>query len=138
MIALGELIGCSVAGHPNITRWLGNMKKLKHWPSVQEAFYKYVVEPNKGKDFWAQCGSTVWHEGDDINMACPCANAEGNSTAAVAVGDLDYDGVPEIIVVALRTSSMSFARPKSMIFTWRSEVHIVFAVLMSRCTTLRP
>lgn len=54
--------------------------------------------PNKGKDFWAQCGDTVWHEGDDVNMACACATAEGNSTAAVAVADLDYDGVPEIIV----------------------------------------
>jgi hypothetical protein len=54
--------------------------------------------PNKGKDFWATCGSTVWHEGDDINMACPCANATGNSTAALAVGDLDGDGSPEIVV----------------------------------------
>lgn len=54
--------------------------------------------PNKGKDFWATCGATVWHEGDDVNMACPCANAVGNSTAAIAVGDLDGDGVPEIVV----------------------------------------
>ena len=54
--------------------------------------------PNKGKDFWATCGDTVWHEGDPLNMACACATAEGNSTAAVAVADLDGDGVPEIIV----------------------------------------
>ncbi|MCC6522044.1 MAG: hypothetical protein IT373_05235 [Polyangiaceae bacterium] len=54
--------------------------------------------PNKGKDFWAQCGNTVWHEGDPLNMACACATAEGNSTAAVAVADLDGDGVPEIVV----------------------------------------
>ncbi|MFO0618859.1 MAG: hypothetical protein U0414_40095 [Polyangiaceae bacterium] len=54
--------------------------------------------PNKGKDYFAQCGATVWHEGDPLNMACACASAEGNSTAAVAVGDLDGDGVPEIIV----------------------------------------
>jgi hypothetical protein len=54
--------------------------------------------PNKGKDFWATCGTTVWHEGDDINMPCACANAVGNSTAALAVGDLDNDGVPEIVV----------------------------------------
>jgi hypothetical protein len=54
--------------------------------------------PNKGKDFWAQCGTTTWHEGDDLNMPCACATAEGNSTAAVAVADLDGDGVPEIIV----------------------------------------
>ena len=54
--------------------------------------------PSKGKDFWAQCGNTVWHEGDPLSLACPCASAEGNSTAAVAVADLDGDGVPEIIV----------------------------------------
>ena len=54
--------------------------------------------PNKGKDFWAQCGDTVWHEGDDPNMACACATADGNSTAAVAAGDLDGDGIPEIVV----------------------------------------
>ena len=54
--------------------------------------------PNKGKDFFATCGTTVWHEGDDLAMACPCANATGNSTASPAVGDLDNDGVPEIVV----------------------------------------
>ncbi len=54
--------------------------------------------PSKGKDFFAQCGTTVWHEGDPLSMACACANAEGNSTAAVAVADLDYDGIPEIVV----------------------------------------
>jgi hypothetical protein len=54
--------------------------------------------PNKGKDLFATCGSTVWHEGDDLNLSCACATAEGNSTAAIAVGDLDNDGVPEIVV----------------------------------------
>jgi hypothetical protein len=24
---------------------------LKSWPNVNEAFYKYVVEPNRGKEF---------------------------------------------------------------------------------------
>ena len=32
-------------------RWLGNMKALKSWDKVNEAFYKYVVDPNKGKEF---------------------------------------------------------------------------------------
>ena len=27
------------------------MKALKSWPKVNEAFYKYVVDPNKGKEF---------------------------------------------------------------------------------------
>jgi hypothetical protein len=30
---------------------MGNMKALKNWAQVNEAFYKYVVEPNKGKEF---------------------------------------------------------------------------------------
>ncbi len=54
--------------------------------------------PSKGKDFFATCGNTVWHEGDPLDMACPCANATGNSTAVLAAGDLDGDGVPEIVV----------------------------------------
>jgi hypothetical protein len=27
------------------------MKALKSWTKVNEAFYKYVVDPNKGKEF---------------------------------------------------------------------------------------
>lgn len=47
----GEAIGIDFAGYPNIARWLGTMKSLKNWARVNEAFYKYVVEPNRGKDF---------------------------------------------------------------------------------------
>jgi glutathione S-transferase len=28
--------------YPNIKRWLGNMKKLKSWPSVNEVFYGFA------------------------------------------------------------------------------------------------
>ena len=51
MILGGEVIGCSMATYPNISRWLANMKALKSWASVNEGFYQYVVEPNKGKAF---------------------------------------------------------------------------------------
>ncbi|MEO7328726.1 MAG: VCBS repeat-containing protein, partial [Minicystis sp.] len=54
--------------------------------------------PNKGKDFFATCGATVWHEGDPLNMVCACATATGNSTAVLAAADLDGDGIPEIVV----------------------------------------
>ena len=47
----GEAISCNFAGYPNIARWMGRMKSLKHWNSVNEGFYKYVVDPNKGKEF---------------------------------------------------------------------------------------
>ena len=51
MVLGGEVIDCKFGAYPNICRWLGNMKALKSWPTVNEAFYKYVVEPNKGKEF---------------------------------------------------------------------------------------
>ncbi|HYC54441.1 MAG TPA: FG-GAP-like repeat-containing protein, partial [Candidatus Binatia bacterium] len=54
--------------------------------------------PNKGEDYFATCGSTVWHEGDDIDMPCACTTATANSTATLAVGDIDGDGIPEIVV----------------------------------------
>jgi len=51
MVLGGEAIECRFGAYPNISRWLGNLKRLKHWPEVNEAFYKYVVDPNKGKEF---------------------------------------------------------------------------------------
>jgi glutathione S-transferase len=47
----GEAIGETFGAYPNIRRWMNNMKALPSWKSVNEAFYKYVVEPNKGKSF---------------------------------------------------------------------------------------
>jgi len=51
MVLGGEVIDCKFGAYPNICRWLGNMKALKSWAKVNEAFYKYVVDPNKGKEF---------------------------------------------------------------------------------------
>jgi len=51
MVLGGEVIDCNLRAYPNIYRWLGNMKALKSWPKVNEAFYQYVVGPNKGKEF---------------------------------------------------------------------------------------
>jgi len=51
MVLGGEAIACNFGAYPNISRWLGNMKALKSWAKVNEAFYQYVVEPNKGKKF---------------------------------------------------------------------------------------
>ena len=39
-----------LAQYPNVKRWLGNMKKLKSWPSVNEVFYG-LVESVKGQSF---------------------------------------------------------------------------------------
>ena len=52
VMALGiEAIGGNYAVFPNVTRWLGNMKALTSWGKVNEAYYQYVVDPNKGKSF---------------------------------------------------------------------------------------
>jgi len=51
MVLGGEAIECRFDAYPNIARWLRNMKSLKSWNGVNEAFYQYVVEPNKGKAF---------------------------------------------------------------------------------------
>jgi hypothetical protein len=36
--------------YPNICRWLGNMKKLKHWDEVNQVFNGFAAG-NKGKQF---------------------------------------------------------------------------------------
>ena len=40
-VSLGEIIRMDFAGYPNVKRWLGNMKKLKSWSSVNEVFYGF-------------------------------------------------------------------------------------------------
>jgi glutathione S-transferase len=47
----GEAIRVDYRAYPNISRWIGNMKGLRSWPKVNEAFYMYLVEPNKDKEF---------------------------------------------------------------------------------------
>jgi glutathione S-transferase len=47
----GEAIGLDFAGYPNVQRWLATMKALPNWAKVNAAYYQYVVDPNKGKEF---------------------------------------------------------------------------------------
>ncbi|MGC4093223.1 MAG: FG-GAP repeat protein [Polyangiaceae bacterium] len=62
--------------------------------------------PNKGKDYFALCGTTLWKEGTAPLTDCdPAAGDAESRTAAlgraggsVAAGDLDGDGKPEIVV----------------------------------------
>lgn len=66
----------------------------------------------KGKDFFALCGDplssagAVWHEGDAVTQDCNPSDTDAESRTAglarpggmVAVGDVDGDGRPEIVV----------------------------------------
>jgi glutathione S-transferase len=52
MVALGGVVGCNYAPYPNIQRWLGNMKALKHWSRVHEAIDGFAASL-KDKSFVA-------------------------------------------------------------------------------------
>jgi glutathione S-transferase len=39
LVTLGEVIRVDFGKFPNVNRWLGNMKKLKTWPQINEALY---------------------------------------------------------------------------------------------------
>ena len=55
----------------------------------------------KGKDYFATCADgKTWHEGDALDAVdCDCGDGILDATASVAVGDLDNDGIPEIVGV---------------------------------------
>ena len=40
-VTLGEIVRCDFSPYPNVQRWLGNVKKLKTWPKVNEVFDGY-------------------------------------------------------------------------------------------------
>jgi len=55
--------------------------------------------PAKGQDYFALCNDTHWFEGDPLTDDCgSVASARARPSGTVAVGDLDYDGYPEIVV----------------------------------------
>lgn len=53
--------------------------------------------PNKGADYFARCGTKLWTRDDPSTETCGGSDPDADSGAPVAVGDLDYDGVPEIV-----------------------------------------
>jgi hypothetical protein len=54
--------------------------------------------PNKGDDYFALCGDKHWLEGDPLTDDCNVNDARARPAGTLAVGDLDYDGFPEIVV----------------------------------------
>ncbi|HVJ18350.1 MAG TPA: hypothetical protein VM686_23180, partial [Polyangiaceae bacterium] len=65
--------------------------------------------PNKGKDYFALCGSTHWLEGAALTDDCDPVGADPEDRAAAnlrpsgtaAAGDIDGDGFPEIVVTTI-------------------------------------
>ncbi|XXX73192.1 CARDB domain-containing protein [Sorangium sp. So ce134] len=55
--------------------------------------------PNKGKNYFAVLGTNLWQEGDEFDTSYLCSEATLLPTASLAVGDLDADGVPEIVAI---------------------------------------
>jgi glutathione S-transferase len=41
LLTLGEVIRVDFAKYPNVARWVGNMKKLKHWEEINSALYGF-------------------------------------------------------------------------------------------------
>ena len=40
-VTLGEIVRCDLSRYPNVCRWLENMRRLKSWNKVNEAFEGY-------------------------------------------------------------------------------------------------
>src|SRR5262249_41161965 len=51
-LTVGEIVRCNYSRFPNITRWLGNMKRLPTWEKVNKPFYDLVASV-KGTEFVA-------------------------------------------------------------------------------------
>jgi glutathione S-transferase len=49
-LGLGNVIGCDFSAYPNISRWVGNMHKLKSWDSVHEVINGFTASL-KGQSF---------------------------------------------------------------------------------------
>ena len=98
--------------------------------------------PNKGKDYFANAGTNVWHEGDPLNQAWVNTQGITNSTGSLAAGDLDGDGVPEIVapyevVAGVSTGGLIILDNKGDIITttsinaWPSAGHNVPSVTLA-------
>jgi len=42
-VALGEIVRSDYSAYPNVTRWMGNMKRLKNWDKVYETINGYAA-----------------------------------------------------------------------------------------------
>lgn len=50
LVTAGEIVGCTFEAYPNVQRWLGKMKTLKSWDSVNAVMNGYAASM-AGKEF---------------------------------------------------------------------------------------
>lgn len=50
LVTLGEILRVDFSPYPNVSRWLGNMKKLKNWDKINEVLYGFR-DSVKGQTF---------------------------------------------------------------------------------------
>jgi hypothetical protein len=89
--------------------------------------------PTKGLDYFATCGASVWHEGDPMPADCAsvagndCASAVLNSTAGIAAGDLDGDGLPEIVALTETRGIQIFSNDGTIESTSANNVYASYS-----------
>ncbi len=42
ILEVGKVIRCDLSAYPNVSRWLDNMRKLKHWQEVHKVIYGFA------------------------------------------------------------------------------------------------
>jgi hypothetical protein len=61
--------------------------------------------PDKGADYFSRCGDKLWRSAAPNADSCADAEPDADSGAPLAVGDLDNDGVPEIVYTLENTGT---------------------------------
>jgi hypothetical protein len=87
-----------------------------------------------GKDMFAVCEGKLWKEGDPVldsmgqpvaGANCDCNAGDIEPTGAVAVGDLDADGMPEVVVTAHTATNVGSSLPNHRVLIFRNTGELI-------------